>query len=571
MPVWPALRTCLALLILAALPALASAAPSITSLSPTSGPVGTSVTITGSAFGTTQGNSTVKFNGTTATTITSWSATSIVATVPSGATTGNVVVRVSNSNSNGKPFTVVTNITSLSPTSGAVGTAVTIAGSSFGATQGTSSVKFNGTTAAITSWSADSIVTSVPAGSSTGNVVVRVNNVDSAGKPFTVIPAPAITSLSPTSGVIGTTVTVTGSNFGATKGSSTLKFNGTLATTSSWSASSIVAVVPAGSTTGPVVVQTSGGTSNGSAFTVLPTITGLSPASGGIGAAVAIYGSNFGSTQGTGTVRFNGTLATVSSWSASTVRVVVPTGATTGNIVVQTAAGSSNGLSFTVAQPPTITSVSPPSGRVGASITISGTNFGAIRGIGSVRFGGKVAEVVSWSSTSVVVSIPSGANGALILRANGMDTAAVPFSVLASFASTEAGAERSGAAYVASATAVLHQPKRLATAPRVLEVQMAWFHSSGQLFAVDRFTASPTSLLKSAVIDTVRTNLAPPYRVVVRLRETAVPAPTEVPGYTCNNDLPYPAQPACTSDQLPAPIGTVLGEELREINIAALP
>src|ERR1700735_3704843 len=82
------------------------AAPSITSLSPTSGAVGSSVTITGTNFGSTQGTSTVKFHGTTATTIGSWSATSIVATVPTGATTGNVVVAVSGTSSNGVTFTL---------------------------------------------------------------------------------------------------------------------------------------------------------------------------------------------------------------------------------------------------------------------------------------------------------------------------------------------------------------------------------------------------------------------------------------------------------------------------------
>ena len=74
--------------------------PTITSLAPTSGPVGTAVTITGTNFGATQGTSTVTFNGTTATP-TSWSATSIVVPVPAGATTGNVVVTVGGLASNG--------------------------------------------------------------------------------------------------------------------------------------------------------------------------------------------------------------------------------------------------------------------------------------------------------------------------------------------------------------------------------------------------------------------------------------------------------------------------------------
>ena len=80
--------------------------PSITSLSPTSGAVGASVTITGSNFGSTPG--TVTFNGTAASTPSSWSDSSIVARVPSGATTGPVVVTVGGTASNGVNFTVVT-------------------------------------------------------------------------------------------------------------------------------------------------------------------------------------------------------------------------------------------------------------------------------------------------------------------------------------------------------------------------------------------------------------------------------------------------------------------------------
>jgi hypothetical protein len=83
-----------------------SGPPTISNLSPTSGAVGASVTITGTNFGSTKGTSSVTFNGTAATTITSWSATSIAATVPTGATTGNVVVTVGGQASNGSAFTV---------------------------------------------------------------------------------------------------------------------------------------------------------------------------------------------------------------------------------------------------------------------------------------------------------------------------------------------------------------------------------------------------------------------------------------------------------------------------------
>ena len=162
-------------------------------------------------------------------------------------------------------------ITSLSPTSGAIGAAVTIAGSNFGSSQGTSTVTFNGTAAAAASaWSATSITVTVPSGATTGNVVVTVGGQASNGVNFTVTtPAPSITSLSPTSGAVGASVTITGSNFGSTQGSSTVTFNGTSAgTASAWSATSITVTVPSGATTGNVVVTVGGQASNGVAFTV---------------------------------------------------------------------------------------------------------------------------------------------------------------------------------------------------------------------------------------------------------------------------------------------------------------
>lgn len=170
-------------------PSGGGSSPNIASLTPASGPVGTSVTIYGAYFGASQGSSTVTFNGTPATP-TSWSATNIAAPVPTGATTGNVVVTVGGVASNGVTFTVTTasapNITSLSPASGPVGTSVAITGTNFGTSQGTSTIKFNGTTATPTSWTATSIAAQVPAGATTGNVVVTVGGVASNGMLFTV-------------------------------------------------------------------------------------------------------------------------------------------------------------------------------------------------------------------------------------------------------------------------------------------------------------------------------------------------------------------------------------------------
>jgi len=79
---------------------------------------------------------------------------------------------------------------------------------------------------------------------------------------------PNIAGLSAASGLIGTSVTITGTNFGSVQGSSTVAFNGTTATATSWSDGQVVASVPSGAGSGFVVVTVSGIPSNGIKFRV---------------------------------------------------------------------------------------------------------------------------------------------------------------------------------------------------------------------------------------------------------------------------------------------------------------
>jgi hypothetical protein len=79
--------------------------------------------------------------------------------------------------------------------------------------------------------------------------------------------APHIDSVAPNHALIGTTVTVNGTSFGAAGG--TVTFNGVTATVNSWSAIAIECIVPAGATTGDVVVHRNDAVdSNTYAFTV---------------------------------------------------------------------------------------------------------------------------------------------------------------------------------------------------------------------------------------------------------------------------------------------------------------
>ncbi len=79
---------------------------------------------------------------------------------------------------------------------------------------------------------------------------------------------PVINNITPSQGVVGTPVVITGSNFGVRTPQSTVTFNGVEATAAVWTNGAIWVTVPEGATTGPVVVRTAVGASNGVRFTV---------------------------------------------------------------------------------------------------------------------------------------------------------------------------------------------------------------------------------------------------------------------------------------------------------------
>jgi sugar lactone lactonase YvrE len=153
--------------------------------------------------------------------------------------------------------------------------------------------------------------------------------------------APTLTGFSPTSGAIGTVVTLTGTNFSTTLLDNTVKFNGTVATVSAATAISLTVAVPPGATTGKISVEVDNqiGTSSND-FTVVATVapltlTSFSPTTGTAGTIVTLAGTNFSPTIANNTVKFNGTAATVSVATATSLTVEVPAVGTTGKITVQ--------------------------------------------------------------------------------------------------------------------------------------------------------------------------------------------------------------------------------------------
>jgi hypothetical protein len=400
-------------------------APTVTSVSPSSGTTagGTAVTITGTNFAT---GATVTFGGTAATGVTVVNSTTITATTPAGSA-GAVTVTVTVNGQTGSltsGFTYIAppTVSSVSPSSGttAGGTAVTITGTNFasGAT-----VMFGGTAATgVTVVNSTTITATTPAGSA-GAVTVTVTNTNglsgSLASGFTYLAPPTVTSVSPSSGTMagGTAVTITGTNFAS---GATVTFGGTAATgVTVVNSTTITATTPAGSAGAVTVTVTvsgqNGSLSGGYTYVVAPTVTSVSPNNGPAagGTAVTITGTNFASGA---TVSFGGTAATaVSVVNSTTITATTPAGsagAVTVKVTVNSQSGSlTNGFTYVVA--PTVTGVSPSSGTTagGTTITITGTNFTAGA---TVTVGGTAATGVTVvNSTTITATTPAGDAGAV--------------------------------------------------------------------------------------------------------------------------------------------------------------
>ena len=397
-----------------------TATPTVASFTPVSGPVGTTVVITGTNY---TNVTAVKFNTTAATAFTVDSATQITATVPAGATTGKISITsggVATGSSTGN-YTVILppTITSFTPVTGLAGSRVTLTGTNL---TGAIAVTMNGIPVVIVTNTATSLSFTVPDGNVNGSIKVTTPaGIVTSATPFTV-PLPTITAFAPTAGGgIGTGVTLTGTNF---TGATAVTFNGKSAPFVVISATSIATTVPTGATSGPVGVTTPGGTATSAAFTVgataaLPKVTSFTPATGGLGASVTITGTNF---VGSTAVTFGSTPAKVFTvLSNSSLLTAVPPGAVTGTISVVTPNGTATSTAvFTVgATPviPTITSFTPLTGRVGTLVTVTGTNLG---GVTSATIGGVAASVQRVSATSLKLTVSAGAaTGPVIVTTDG--------------------------------------------------------------------------------------------------------------------------------------------------------
>jgi hypothetical protein len=357
--------------------------PAISNVSPIGATAaGTTITITGSNFGATQGTGKVRFKqlfgagtSTEAATYTSWGASQVVVTNPA-LTNGTYEVTVTASNDTTGTWQTfyygvpgITAAISGSPADrGATGK--TITGINFGVTTGT--VHFGSLTATVGTWNNTTITFTVPNNAQTGSNNVYVTNssaLDSNTVSFTVNSTMSIVC-APNSAYKGDNVSVgiTGTNTYFVP-STTVSFGSNTTTTTTYvSATSLTCLVTIDASAGQGLRTVTVTTNNpyteiitqGSAFTVnAPSFTSVTPASGAQGATltgVAIVGTGTHFQNGVTTVAFSGTGVTgevtnVASQTSATISVYIqPTAAITArNVVVTTGSETVTGTNeFTV-------------------------------------------------------------------------------------------------------------------------------------------------------------------------------------------------------------------------------
>jgi serine/threonine protein kinase len=406
-------------------PSAHMAAPTVTGVSPASGPAagGTLVAING----TNLGDATMVSFGGVAGMLSSDSATQITVSSPPGTGTVDVIVTTPGGTSTAGMFTYRSTtapppahpvVTGISPASGAAGggTSVTITGSGLA---GAGKVSFGGAAGTISADSATRITVKSPPGKGTVTVTVSTSGGTATAGKFSYKasspppPArPVVTGISPSSGPTagGTSVTITGKNLSSATG---VSFGGAGGSVTADSSTKVTATSPAGSGTVNITVTTKGGTSattSADKFTYTtpaPVVLRISPSSGPTagGTSVTITGTNL---SGATAVSFGGAGGAITADSSTQITATSPAGSGTVGITVTTPGGTSIATSadqFTYVVPaPTVTEVSPDSGSYGTTVDIFGTN---LSGATSVSFGGLGATISSDSSTEIVVTAPA--------------------------------------------------------------------------------------------------------------------------------------------------------------------
>jgi uncharacterized repeat protein (TIGR01451 family) len=315
------------------------------------------------------------------------------------------------------PAQIITNVV---PPLGGHGDFVQIFGNGFAPGNkrpNTLTIKFNGTTSttntnAVVSDS-EIDITNVPTAASSGTIQVIINGATiTSPQSFLIVPTnmPYATNFTPTYGASGTPVTITGVHF-QSAGVNGVTFNGVTGGSFFLNSDHQISVnAPGGVTTGPLVIQSSLGTSHrfstisnifspATNFFVQASITSFSPASGRTSTNVILTGANFTGIAG---ITFSGVTASDFTISNNTtIRVAVPAGASTGRIALSPPSNTllsaaQSATDFKIL--PSIASFSPGSGPTNTLVTVLGSGLNEKSPHPDVTVGG--AAVVTFGTVS---------------------------------------------------------------------------------------------------------------------------------------------------------------------------
>ncbi|MFZ5950230.1 MAG: IPT/TIG domain-containing protein, partial [Candidatus Rifleibacteriota bacterium] len=364
------------------------------SISPTFGPPGTVINISGNGFGNSAPNGArVVINGVNAT-IQSWADELVVASIPENATAG-IVSIITGDKTRSVGFFKVTRLFSISESATRHGAQLTITGEGFGDQQGNSVIKFAGpANAPVNSWSDGKIIVQVPADAVTGELTATVQQLTITLGSLDVV---GITQMTPTLAIAGNEVTVSGTGFGSEQGSSVLKVGEASAEILSWSNQQIKFKIPPSAKPADVKVVKTGNYSNSTLLTVLG-LTSISHSRRPAGSTLTIKGHGFGTN--TGFVLLDETaLTSFSKWTDEEINLILPTSISGDfQLKVSVQGVRSPALNFSVAK---VSGIDNSDGWPGREVIISGQKLGTGQNGDQVLFQNLPAPVISWQDAEI--------------------------------------------------------------------------------------------------------------------------------------------------------------------------
>lgn len=172
----------------------------------------------------------------------------------------------------------------------------------------------------------------------------------------------------------------------------------------------------------------------------LPQITSIQPKNPKVGDVVTISGKGFGANTTDVKVTIGSTSISITSVTATQIKLTVPDGLSSGNLAVaikdvKAVIKDPEGVAISVAPKPvaipTFTAMAPISGKAGDIVTLTGTNFSTRASDNKVFFttktGGTVVlgTIKTVTATQITVAVPASAiTGGILISVNG--TNAVP-------------------------------------------------------------------------------------------------------------------------------------------------